>query len=512
MADLDFYYPFDSVDGDRKTIAATERRFWGALFKDGIVGSGFALTETAPGVYNIGPGLAIIGGVVGGNTTTYSVTAKPATGQTLYIVLRVDTNADIRKVELTTTLNLENDSADQLAQGGIRDLALYSVTGYSGGAYGLLDLRAYSTTFDNTHYLAMFNALMQEFEDENGAILNSLINDFEQAISSAKTENAGLYGAQARQGFLNPAFLVNQRGKDSYGLTSGSSYTYDRWKARVSGRALTAPMIMKTEQDEQRHTLKIDTKPFVSGTGAAKAGILQNIEGGVRAFCRGARSFTVSFDAKASTACILGVDASEIANTGGQVSMIGADTVEVGTTWTRHSLTFTGSTSTAELLKDVLQIGFWFGFSNYERFSVDQDGGHTLWLANIQINKGSSALPCYIRSYADELEACQRYYVALGYVSLACGATLATTNQVITSPLPITRRLYRMPAATFTDRANVTGVASVEVAAGGWRNGLACTISNNSADAPVFVVTNTDAAAVTRVCFNSLALDAEIVD
>ena len=67
MADIDFYYPFDSIDGDRKTTAATERRFFASLFTNGVAGgSGFAITQVSEGVYNIGAGVAIIGGAIGG--------------------------------------------------------------------------------------------------------------------------------------------------------------------------------------------------------------------------------------------------------------------------------------------------------------------------------------------------------------------------------------------------------------------------------------------------------------
>ena len=59
MADIDFYYPFDSIDGDRKTTAATERRFFGALFTDGVVGAeAFQAEQVDAGVYNIGAGVA----------------------------------------------------------------------------------------------------------------------------------------------------------------------------------------------------------------------------------------------------------------------------------------------------------------------------------------------------------------------------------------------------------------------------------------------------------------------
>lgn len=513
MADIDFYYPFDSIDGDRKVTAATERRFFDALFFDGVAGAGgFPITYVSEGVYNIGAGVAIIGGAIGGIVNAKQVTAKPALGATSYIVLRLDTTSGVRKITLEVVSALEADGIDQLEQGGKLDLALYSVTGQAVG-YGLLDQRKYATTFDNAEYAAKFAAMLAELQAGATADLDALHSTYQAAIDEANAENAGLYGAAGRQGFINPTFIVNQRGRASYGLTSGSAYTFDRWQARIGGAAAVSPVMFERAQDGARMALEIDFPGFVDGNAAA-ACIAQNIEGGVRTFCTGGRSFTVSFDAKATEACKLAVEPTQIVAAGGSGVAIAAQTANVTTEWQRFSFTFRGTASlTADQVSDVLKIAFFFAWRGYsDRFGTDQTAARTFYLANMQVNEGSAALPCYVRPYADELEACQRYYVALGYVSLAVGATLASSNQVITSPLPITRRLYKMPTATPTDRAGTSGVASVEVAAGGWRNGLACVISNNSADAPVFVVTNTDASAVTRVNFSSLALDAEITD
>lgn len=514
MAEIDFYYPFDSIDGDRKTTAATERRFFGALFSDGVAGSGaFPITQVSAGVFRIGAGVAIIKGAIGGIVNPKQITAKPALGAVMYIALRLDTTSGARKITIEAVTALENAGADQLEQGGIRDLPLYSIEGLSGGAYGILDQRAHCTSFDNVTYSAEFKAMLVSMEAEGNADLDALRANFNAAIDAANAETAGLYGAAGRQGFINPCFMVNQRGRESYGITSGTAYTFDRWQARIGGAAAASPTMFERVQDGARTALKIGFPGFVSGNAAAAA-IAQNIEGGVRTFCAGARQFTVSFDAKASEACKIAVEPTQYAASGGAGVSIAAQTANVTTAWKRFSFTFTGSvTPTAAQLSDVLKVAFFFAWRGYsDRFGSDQTAARTLYLANMQINEGSAALPCYVKPYADEMEACQRYYVALGYVSLAVGATLAATNQVITSPLPITRRLYRMPTATPVDRAGVSGVASVEIAAGGWRNGLACVISNNSADAPVFVVTNTDASAVTRVNFNGLTLDAEIND
>lgn len=512
MAEIDFYYPFDSINGDRAITAAVERRFWGELFNDGVVGAGgFAVSVVSAGVYEIAPGLGIVGGIVAGITEAKQIAVSGPAGSTYYIVLRADTNTAQRKVTLTASQTRYSNSADQMDAGGVRDLVLYSVDIDENGNQGILDQRTYCTSFDAKQWAQTLNNTIAGIEDRGTEQLNAMRSLFEAAIDAADAETAGMFGAAGRQGFINPTFTVNQRGKASYGITSGSAYTYDHWKLVQSGKAIAGAIEVKTEQDGARHALRIETAEFTGTGNVGRTGIAQNIEGGVRTFCAG-RQFTVSFDAKASSLCRLGIDARQFVETGGTATDV-SRTVELDEQWKRYSVTFTGEAMpTAGKVNDVLQIGFWVTFLGYTRYGANQDGGHIVWLANMQINEGTQALACYTRPYADELEACQRYYVALGYTSLAVGTVLTSSKQVITCPVPLTRRLYRVPTVTSTDRVNAAGYASLEIAAGGWRHALTWSLSGNSVDYPVFVVTNTDASEVTRVCFNSLGIDAEITD
>jgi hypothetical protein len=66
-----------------------------------------------------------------------------------------------------------------------------------------------------------------------------------------------------------------------------------------------------------------------------------------------------------------------------------------------------------------------------------------------------------------------------------------------------------VPTVTSTDRVGVIDRASVEVSSGDWHHGVTWTLSEDSANAPVFKVVD---AGASRVCFGSLALDAEITD
>lgn len=515
MANLDFYYPFDSISGDRKITAATERRFWAELFGDGVVSAdGFRLNTTSTaGTFGIAAGVAIVGGCIGGTTAKYQMTAKPAAGTSGYIVIRTDTNNAARKMTLEFVTALQGATQAQLTAGGRRDLPLYKVTANAvGNAYTVTDIRKWANSFDKSEFSAQFDSMVASVRAQAETAFDAQSDRFEAAIDAANAENAGTYGAAGRQGFINPTFAVNQRGKDVYSVKSGSAYTFDRWKALVDRATLPEAMTFETVQDGARHALKVGAKAFSAATTMGRAGFVQNIEGGVRTFAAGGRKFTISFDVKADSVCKVGIDVNQIPATGAAGVFI-ARSVDVGTEWKRVSVTFTGSaTPTAAQKTDILQVGFFVSFKGFSRYSADQSANNNVYFANMQINEGTGALACYARDYAEELERCQRYYVALGPVSLSCGATLATNKQIVTGPLPLSRRLYRYPDATFTDRANITGCASIELAEGGWRGGLACELSNLSQDHPVFVVNNTDSGAATRVCFNSIELDAEIMD
>lgn len=513
MAEIDFYYPFDSVDGDRKTTAATERRFYGALFTDGVVGSGaFAATEYASGTYSIGEGIAIIGGAIGGIVSTKQVTAKPALGVTAYIVVRLDTTSGARKITLEAVTDIVNDSMNQLDQGGIRDLPIYKVENTAGG-YVLTDMRAYCTSFDNAIYSQDFQALYDAAKNSGNEVIDAMRVSFAAAIAEANAENAGLYGSAGRQGFINPNFAVNQRRGDLYRVPSGKSFIYDHWAVEVAGRAASSSVNVYKLWDgaENRLSLQIANKTYGAGSSAAASSLSQTIEGGVFDFCNSGR-FTVSFDAKASAPQRLAVE--PVQNVGGYSETIPAQVVEVTTEWQRFNLTFESTLSTSSNDGgDWLKIPFYFAWANNAaRFGADQNATNAVDFANMQINKGTAALPCYEPPYAEQLHQCQRYYCPLGGVSLAVGATLATTKQAFTGPLPLPRKMYRVPDVAVTDRAGTQGFASAEIMAGGWRNGLACSVSDVGGDNPALVVTNTDTSALTRVAFNSVVLNAEIED
>lgn len=506
MPIADFYYPFDSIDGDRVITAAAERRFWSKLFNDGVVGTGgFAITKVSAGVYDIAPGVGIVGGMIGGTTTTKRVTVAGDPGTTKYITLNGNTYPTIRKVSIEVVKTPQYASQEQLDAAGVREVVLYRVDIDANGVQAVTDMRTYCTSFDASQWASKIAEAIDNISADAAAALEDVRTQLDTMGNTIEASAAGLYGGAGRQGFINPQFLVNQRGRDIYSLTGGSMYTFDRWRVEVTGTA-TTPTRVDNIQDGARHALRLEFPAL--GTGVAAVELSQSIEGGVRTFCTDARAFTVSFDAFALEARPLVVEVKQYAEPGGEgVTFAQAVTVENG--WRRYSVTFNGSVELADTqTADVLKVAFvpaWSG--NAARFGADNASAGVVYFANMQINEGAQALACYARPYADELEACQRYYVALGAVSLPVGPTAAATAH--TAPLPLTRRLYRVPTVSSTDRVGVLDRASIEVSSGDWHHGMTWTISDDSTDAPVFKVVD---AGASRVCFGSLALDAEITD
>lgn len=516
MANIDFYYPFDSVSGDRKTTAATERRFFNALFTNGVVGTNaFNAQETSAGVYSIGAGVAIICGAIGGVVAAKSITAKPAQGASGYIALRLDTTSTKRVITLEYTASLRTDTMAQLENGGVYDLPLYKIEGLPGGGYGMLDEREYCTSFDAKRYEEEAAAEIGAVADSAEEQANAIIQQLSAALAAAKADNAGTYGAAGRQGFMNPCFNVNQRGAESYSVTSGATYTFDRWLARIGGAAASAAVNFLRMQDGQRTALKIENKTYTAGSTAAASAVSQAIERGVSQFCAGAKKFTVSFDAKASAAQRLAVEPVQFLQAGGAGTAIKAQTVSLTTNWQRFSLTFTGTvTPTAAQVDNMLKVAFFFAWRGQtDRFGADQNAANTVYLANMQINEGTQALSCYCPAYVADMEACKRYYTRFDSVTLAAGAKNPATGKVIAAPLPLTQGMRAVPIATPYDRAGTKGLATVEDSAAAWRNGLAVSMSTESNANPVFVVTDTVMSAnVTRVSFSRVDLDAEYLD
>lgn len=520
MAELDFYYPFDSVDGDRKTTAATERRFYNALFRTGVVGSGFAITQDAPGVYTIGTGVAIVGGSVCGITTPKQVTAQPAPGKSLYIVLRLDTTTAVRNISLEAVSNLEAATQAQLDEGGALDLALYSVTGQPAGVYGLLDQRTYCSTFDNAAYRAQMAAVIEETQHELTAEINALIEeaagDIDDLEQQAAAAFSGALDGVNSNAIINGGFMVDQRHDGAeVSCGTGQRYIMDRWLFRIDGtpsEPFTARRgsLQSNNGSQPNFAAIINTKPL---TGAGMAGLGQFIENGADIF--GGEKMTVAFRANADTAQKLAVSV-QVRYTASNIINLTAPAFDVVPGWNDYAITFEVPKQARDISNNIKVTIFttWSGESANARFetAADNNAANRVYIADVRAVKGETAPPFSQAHFADEMERCRRYYRKLGTTTLAAGI-MKTDKTLKTQALDFSG-MRAAPAITTKDRNGTAGTASWELNTSGIEDGHVCAPTGNSDGFVVsFVVQPSSTAQVqaASILFSSIEADSEFV-
>lgn len=219
-----------------------------------------------------------------------------------------------------------------------------------------------------------------------------------------------------RNRIINGDFRVNQRGFIS--TSTVYAYGFDRWQGTFVGGTTTysaGTPVMGELPESARAFARLAT----SGQAAAGdwANITQRIE-----FVRtlSGKTVTVSFWAKAlSGTPKVAVSLTQHFGTGGSPSAnidIHVGQVVLSTSWTRYSLTvslpsclgkFLGTSNT-----DQLALTLWTSAgSSYNTPSGSlgiQNTTIDIW--GVQLEEGLVATTFEQKSYADELQACQRYY------------------------------------------------------------------------------------------------------
>lgn len=386
-------------------------------------------------------------------------------------------------------------------------LAKYQITG-GAGATLLTDTRFDSELcgiVGNILFTPDSAAMRQEFQtfmDEQEAYAQNsfqAIQDQADELISSITDNvSSMFGADGRQGFMNPSFRVNQRGKASYSLTSGNVYTFDRWMLRIGTLEANAPVVVSREFTGGKNALTIQNYVYKSG-GIGASAIVQTIEGGVRTFCAGYKQFTVSFDAKATNPQRIAVEPMQFASEVSDGVTIQAQIANVGTEWQRFSFTFTGSLDPAATDEDALKIGFYFAWAGYQsRFGDVQNAENKIYLANMQINEGGTALLPYIPPVWADVQACRRYYRNSSTCQLTVGGQTTTARQVRTQELQFDD-MRKAPLFSFTDRAGAYNKASLYQVSGTYLDGLDAVVSTYRAKGVTLVITNTGVTAASAI-------------
>lgn len=168
------------------------------------------------------------------------------------IVVDVDHGAATAVIKLLKGTD-GSTTPPSLATGSTRKqicLAEFTVTTL--GVTRTVDTRSDTTLCGFTHNFlgnldtsGLFSTWNGEFERQSAnaqEVVTSIEQNAQNVFAQISAETAGLYGSVGRQGFMNPAFRVNQRGLTSYQATTGTQITYDRWLLRIGGRTHAKPV------------------------------------------------------------------------------------------------------------------------------------------------------------------------------------------------------------------------------------------------------------------------------
>jgi Carbohydrate binding domain len=224
-----------------------------------------------------------------------------------------------------------------------------------------------------------------------------------------------------RNRIINGDFSVNQRA--ATGATAGA-YLVDRfkfWGNAPQGTAtctVTAATIGELPESAERYVTLATNGQTASD---ASSLLRQHIEN-VRTFS--GKTVTVSFWAKAASGTpSVAVNLNQDFGTGGSPStavVLPGNKVAITNVWARYSLSFDvpsisgkfiGTTAnTSSVIADIWTSAG-TNFNMHTNSLGIQNATISLW--GIQIEEGSIVTPYERKSYAEELRACQRYYVAV---------------------------------------------------------------------------------------------------
>jgi hypothetical protein len=210
--------------------------------------------------------------------------------------------------------------------------------------------------------------------------------------------------AGGRNRIINGGFDVWQRGTS---FSSGGIYTADRWfVAAASGQTVTVAQQSFTPGSAPVAGYEANTFARVtwSGTPTGTFWFSQKIED-VRTFA--GQTVTISFWAKATSATTaLSVNIEQNFGSGGStfVNTTTPSPLSITTSWQRFSTTVAIPSISGKTIGSgsYLEIRPLFGGSSVNGNSID------IW--GVQVEAGNSPTPFEVKTFAQELRECQRYY------------------------------------------------------------------------------------------------------
>ena len=305
---------------------------------------------------------------------------------------------------------------------------------------------------------------------------------------SKAAELAALIGSQTAQSnknlLINGAATVHQRGNQT--TSNGYSiYFVDRFNVYVSAASAVANLQQSTATPSGQgfgNSLLVDVTTADTSVSASEIIVLRQILEGqslqqLKYGTSSAESVTLSFWVKSPKT---GVHICELWHFSSPVrTQSQSYTVSAANTWEKHSVTFSGDTTTA-LDNDnnytlAVQWGLFAGtdYTSGTLATAWQDSGNanryvgqqnffdstdnSFYLTGVQLEVGDVATAFEHRSIGDELIRCQRYYQSMDYY-YSYGSTSANIFYYTNFSFPITMRAT--PTMTASAWGSNTGNAS----------------------------------------------------
>ena len=200
---------------------------------------------------------------------------------------------------------------------------------------------------------------------------------------------------------INGGFDVWQRGTSFTVPDNAVTYTTDRWAIFSNG---SNSRVTTKEEAVINNKVGNSIKVALTTPNARDRLFRQKIED-LKQFS--SQTLTLSYYAKASTSTEYKVETRRYYGTGGSADSNDEHATHTFTTsWQKFTTTFT--------VPDI--TGDTFGANNglWIMFKVNTVQTHDVYLANVQLERGSTATDFEHRSYGEELALCQRYFEKLG--------------------------------------------------------------------------------------------------
>ncbi len=256
--------------------------------------------------------------------------------------------------------------------------------------------------------------VLVEYLDAQGVLQTQAIDNKEKIKADLLAVVSSAGGTKNR--IINGDFAVWQRGT-SFNVVG---YTADRWR-------------YDTDTDDAVSISQIATdgsEPFTAQH-YARIGLTAGTTGNFNKFATRlefpklyfGKTYTLSFWVKADVAVAINAKLAFVFS-GTEYSPV-SQTVNVGTTWQRHTVTFTLGTPTGftESGSDYLDVAFLLPVST----NVNID------LANVQLEEGDTATDFEFVPYEIQLLRCQRYYEeGYTYIEYPVGSTAAKITGITT--------------------------------------------------------------------------------